>query len=191
MYRKVNIHTALAKSGEEKIQQILSTFSCSNKEVQEFIRNKAVDFAKRRLSITYLVFSKDNDLVGVFTLANKFARIPAKEVSNTVKSQIRKFAVWDEADDSYITSAILVAQFGKSDIVPKEKNIRGDELMAITMDVIQEVQQRVGGKLVWLECEEENERAQTFYEHGHYKFHQFAKRDASDGTVYIQMLKLI
>lgn len=43
---------------EEEIQSVLSDFSCSkNPEVENFIHNKAIDFAKRKTAITYLIYN--------------------------------------------------------------------------------------------------------------------------------------
>lgn len=44
---------------EEDIRSILSDFSCSiNPEVDDFIHEKAIDFAKRKTAITYLHIMK-------------------------------------------------------------------------------------------------------------------------------------
>lgn len=48
--------------GEEKLLKLLSDFSCPlNKEVENFVRNKSIDFAQRKLSITYLVMKRTNE----------------------------------------------------------------------------------------------------------------------------------
>lgn len=66
----VNILDMLKAIGEEKMMKLLSDFSCPlNAEVEDFVRNKSIDFAKRKLSITYLVMKKVNEekriLVGI------------------------------------------------------------------------------------------------------------------------------
>lgn len=51
----VNIQDMLKAIGEKEVFSILSDFSCPlNVEVEDFVRNKSIDFAKRKLSITYL-----------------------------------------------------------------------------------------------------------------------------------------
>ena len=69
----VNIQDMLKAIGEEKLSKLLSDFSCPlNREVEDFVRNKSIDFAQRKLSITYLVMKKTNEdkniLVGIYTL---------------------------------------------------------------------------------------------------------------------------
>ena len=49
----VNIQDMLKAIGEEKLSKLLSDFSCPlNREVEDFVRNKSIDFAQRKLSIT-------------------------------------------------------------------------------------------------------------------------------------------
>ena len=57
--------------GEDKLEAILSYFICpQNKDVETFIRTKAIGFSKQRVAMSYLVFSDSEspDLVGYFTL---------------------------------------------------------------------------------------------------------------------------
>lgn len=59
--------------GEEALQQILSEFSCEkNSDVENFLKERAIEFTRKNQSITYLVFhSEDAELVGYFTLTIK------------------------------------------------------------------------------------------------------------------------
>ena len=55
----VNIQDILKAVGEEKVQSLLSDFSSPlNEEVEDFVHNKSIEFAKKKLSITYLVDRK-------------------------------------------------------------------------------------------------------------------------------------
>ena len=155
------------------------------------MREKALDFAKRKLAVTYLVCTDSGKLAGAFTIANKYTKVPVQSISNTLKNRIRQFANLDEGDDSYATSAYLFAQFGKHDDLSEDCLITGNELMYFVMEVISSVQNKIGGKMMWLECEEDNLRALQFYAQGDKPFKMFGKRDSDDGTVYVQMLKLL
>lgn len=90
----VNIQDMLKAIGEEELTKLLSDFSCPlNLEVEDFVRNKALDFAKRKLSITYLVMKKINEerrvLAGIYTLSHKAIEVTNTSISNTVR---RKFS---------------------------------------------------------------------------------------------------
>ena len=51
-----NILDILERNGEDILKQIFASFSCGvNPEIESFLKERAVEFAKRRLSITYEV----------------------------------------------------------------------------------------------------------------------------------------
>lgn len=58
-YAVVNILDYMELIGEESVVDVLSGFSCpKNKEIENFVRNNAVEFAKRKMSITYLLLDE-------------------------------------------------------------------------------------------------------------------------------------
>ncbi len=63
----VNIQDMLMAVGEEAVSALLSGFSCPlNEGVERFVRRDAIDFARRKLSVTYLVLGKgDGDILAV------------------------------------------------------------------------------------------------------------------------------
>ncbi len=74
-YNIVALDDMIAELGEEKVKNILAEFSCPyNKDVEEFLKFKAIEFSKQGLSKTKLVFTSYKEklvLVGYFTLGNK------------------------------------------------------------------------------------------------------------------------
>ena len=70
----INILDMLDSIGEDAVKEIISDFSCPlNNEIEYFLFNNAIDFAKRKMSVTYLVFDEINRLTGYFTLTHKTA----------------------------------------------------------------------------------------------------------------------
>lgn len=69
----INILDGIETFGEEVLKDVLSKFvSEKNSEIEEFIREKAIDFARQKLSITYLILNTDNGVIlGYFTLTHK------------------------------------------------------------------------------------------------------------------------
>ena len=56
-----NILGIIDRDGEEELALDLSSFSCGvNDEIQTFLTDKAIEFARKKMSITYLV-SDDED----------------------------------------------------------------------------------------------------------------------------------
>lgn len=151
--------------GEEITKDMLSTFSCVsegvqlNEEVESFVRGSAIDFYNRKMSVTYLVNNENDRLAGIFTLTHKAIDIPATGLSSSQKKKIQRFAQLDQEMDVFRASAYLIAQFGKNYSVDNGMTIRGTELMECAMSVLHDVQEMVGGGIVYLECEEGNEKA--------------------------------
>ncbi len=111
-----NILTVIERDREDEVKADLSTFSCSaNKDIQDFLQLRAIDFAKKRISITYLVFDEESGaVVGYFTLAHNVLYVPADGLSNTVKRRLERYGSLDKNTNSYLMSAFLLAQFGKN-----------------------------------------------------------------------------
>lgn len=142
-----NILGIIDRDGEEELMLDLSAFSCGvNPEIQTFLTERAIEFAKKKMSITYLVTDADDgELLGYFTLAHKVLTVPATGLSNSIKKRMSRYARLDEDSDSYLVSAFLLAQFGKNYAVDKEKRIQGAELMDCVDTVLEDIQYRIGG----------------------------------------------
>lgn len=130
-YSTVNILDMIDAIGEDALVEILSDFSCpKNQEIESFVRNKAIDFAKRKISITYLVIDNDSgEILSIFALTHKALEISRDALSSTSKKKLSRFAQLDENSGSYTVSAFLIAQFGKNYAVPQPEGWNGIRLM--------------------------------------------------------------
>lgn len=136
----VNIQDMLKAIGEEKLQRLLSDFSAPlNEGVEDFVRDKSIQFARKKLSITYLAIRRTDSgeavLVGIFTLAHKAVEVTNTNISNTARRKLERYARLDKETDKYNVSAFLIAQFGKNSAVPGEWKITGNELMDLTIEL--------------------------------------------------------
>lgn len=114
-YTVINILDILETAGEDETKSILSGFSCpKNMEIEHFIHNHAIEFAKRKMSITYLVFGEDARLLAYFTLAHKPSSVRGEVLSRTSRKKLEMHARLDETIGEYNVSAYLIAQFGKN-----------------------------------------------------------------------------
>lgn len=193
---KVALQMMVNEIGKDTTEQILSDFSCPlNKDIESFLKRKALVFEEQRLSATHLVFASYKSkpvLVGYYTLALKSFNITKNALSSRLKRRVNKFATYDHASKQYLLSAPLIAQLGKNFTNGYNKLITGDELLKIACDDVAILHQLAGGKIVYLECED-NIRLIDFYtENG---FVQFGKRELDkdeteiNGTYLVQMLK--
>ena len=154
-------------------------------------RNKAIDFAKRKLSISYIVFDdSDSQILGFFTLTHKAIDIKGSYLSNTSRKKLGNHSRYEADSDSYSTSAFLLAQFGKNYGVDEGKRIAGIDLMQCVMDILSDIQHRIGGGLVYLDAEDRPELREFYGNKANYKI--FGERySESDKVKYLQYMRFI
>ena len=199
-YQKVNLSELLSGTEDaEQLHRILSDFSCPyNKDVEDFLHTKAIEFTRQGYSATYLIFASYQNhpvLVGYFALAPKFFHINLKNTSKTLGKRIRKFARYDEGMKRHLVSSILIGQLGKNYTHGYDALIRGEELLKIACDTVREAQRITGGRLVYLECEDVPSLIRFYKENG---FSSFGTReldgdekDAFSGKHLIKMVKYL
>ena len=179
-----------AEYGENFVDRVTKSFSCRfNDEVDNFLKRNSLDFARRKVSVTELVFDNESQLcAGYFTLAVKPIQIPASALSSTQRKRIERFSKLDPLTDSYTVAAYLIAQFGKN-FNTDGNVISGAELLAFAINHIRRAQDEVGGQIVFLEMEHGNSKLESFY--GNCGFNKFAVRDTTENgkpITYDQMV---
>ena len=185
----INILDLIELGGIDVIEHKLATFSSPrNKEIEEFIRNKAISFATGKLSVTYIVSNEDNgNILGYFTLTHKSIIISGDNLSSTSKKKLARYSRMDAATGNYMASAFLIAQFGKNYALPKSDRISGHDLMQLATDVLVSIQRQIGGGIVYLDCED-NKVLTSFYKSQNFK--QFDDRfSPEDNQKYIQFMR--
>jgi len=199
-YNLVNLFEMINIFGEDKAKELLSNFYCPlNLDVEKFITGgKAIEFSKQRIAATHLVFTsykKSPVLVGYFTLTNKFLKIDKKALSKNMQKRITKFAQYDPDFKKYELSAPLIAQMGKNFYNDYDKLISGDDLLQMACDKVENTQIELGGKVVYLECEDVQKLVEFYERHGFFKF---GKRELDpdeeelfEGKYLLQMLKYL
>lgn len=197
-YIGFNLKEMIEQLGENEVKRILSEFSCPlNADVENFLKQNAITFSKQGISSTYIVMASYKDkyvVVGYYTLANKIFCIDRKSFpSNTWRRRITKFAQYDSTIKRYTLSAPLIAQLGKNFTNSYNTLITGDELLKLALDKVEKMQSIVGGKIVYLECEDKERLIDFYSENG---FVNFGKRmldkdetSTLSGEYLIQMLK--
>ena len=92
-----NILDILDMRGEDFLANVLASFSCNvNMEIEKFLKERAIDFAKRRLSITYLVTdTSDGEIVGYFTLTHKAIVVDKNDFSRTAQKKLARYSRLD------------------------------------------------------------------------------------------------
>lgn len=185
-YEAVNILDMLNAIGEDAVKNILSDFSCpKNFEIESFVKQNALEFAKRKMSITYLVIDEEGQLAAIFALTHKAVQLTNEGLSGSMRKKIERHAKLDEQSNTYMLSAFLIAQFGKN--AQYTEKITGNELMDMTMNILVAVQREIGGGVVYLECEERPQLL-TFYENEQNRFRVFGERCKSIRLIKTDLL---
>ena len=185
--------------GEDFCREVLSTFtSPHNKDVQRYITERsAIDFAKQRVCQTFLVFASYKGkpvLCGYFSIANKFIVVKTHRLSSALRRRLRKFATPAGPDEITIT-APLIAQIGKNYTNEYNKLITGDELLHFAIGMIKDAQKVLGGKIVYLECEDRGALVNFYLNNGFVEFgeREMERDEKKDlyGTHLVQMLRYL
>jgi len=170
------------ESGKELVlKTAIEEFLCRDKEVEEFLKSKAFDFDKRNKSRTYLIIDDEYESIdaivvyGFFTLTMK-----TLELSSTLpKSVIKRIDGFSK--DVQATEAVLLGQLGKNQNY--QNDISGQEILKFALDTVYEIHNLVGGRIVFLECDEKQKLIE-FYEKGGFVFLQKSGE-------YVQMLRYL
>lgn len=160
---------------EDKIQN----FSCKNADVENFLKTKAVEYENRNKSRTYLIIDESNvNILAYYTLSLK-----AIDFRDTVsKSMIQKIDGFSKNVES--VAAILIGQLGKDEVYGER--ISGKKLLEYAINSIYIVQDIIGGRVCFLETEdnENNAKVIDFYEENEFVTLQHDKSDR-----YLQMFR--
>lgn len=199
-YTVVALHEILKAfpAEEKKVSNILNAFECTNnKDVESFLKDKAVLFDKQGFSKTHLVYTSYKNemvLVGYYALAYKsFVIKSGSKISSSLKKRIAKFGQYDKELKQYVVSAPLIGQLGKND---KYRDlISGDALLYCACKTVKSVQALVGGKFVYLECEDKLKLVDFYKSNGFVEFGtrelEADERDDLSQTCLVQLLKYL
>lgn len=195
-YYSVNIRDYLSDTeiGESGVSILLSSFSCNkNIDVDRFLKENAINFAKKNQSVTYFVLSvKTHEMLGYYTVAIKPISVKTDKFSHTMNKKIARVSEYDENTDSFNLSAYLIAQLGKNFSEDASDSITGEDLLQCALDSIRELQYGAGGLVCFLEAEN-IEKLIKFYEDNGFK--QFDTRETKikneELHELVQLLKII
>ena len=178
--------------GEAALSSTLSGFAVPmNTEVEDFIRNKALQATKLKSSISYLVVDEDlADVLGYFTLLVKPFTIQAKQLSSQNRRLIARFSEENPETGDYTASVYLIAQIGKNYSIQDELHISGKDLLNLALDKLRAAQDLIGGKLVLVEREADREKLLKFYNGNGFKSWN-GRYDKKDQLQYDQMIRVL
>jgi hypothetical protein len=152
-FKIVNIIDLYEEIGEDQATQFLSSFCCPrNTDIEEFLRFKAIEFARQGIAATYIVIAKDGSdtiIAGYFSLANKVILVdPAAAKNSDWRRRFDKFGKFQEETSSYLLAVPLIGQLGKNFANRANGLITGNALISYAEEKIRTTQKIIGGKMV-------------------------------------------
>lgn len=176
--------------GQPFLNSLLSSFSCPlDSDIQDFIHNKALSFSQQSIAKTHLVFLGENDFgfAGIFALTQKNMQIDASGQSKNICKKLNKYGKLNTETNIYDIPSILIAQLSKNYANGINNYIDGCDLLEVACEKIKSIQKDLGGKLVFLECKE-NDKLIDFYEANGFRR---AQSDDNGPNTLIKMFKLL
>jgi hypothetical protein len=171
------VETGLAKA----ITGAIDEFCCKDKDVEFFLKNKALDFEKRDKSRTYLVYddevfrSGDVSILAYFTLSLK-----SLEFRDTLsKNRIKEIDGFSKEVNGI--AIVLIGQFGKNE--SRAIEVSGKDLLDLCMNIIYQIHTLVGGRHILIECRDIG-KVVEFYRNNNFELLQTDKHDN-----YLQLVR--
>lgn len=166
-YSVTNLDRLYEALGEKKLQEILNEYECpKNLEVEKFLKEKAIELSKQGISKTYIVttfIEERNVIVGYFSIANKMTKIKKDFFGGKTKRRFERFSETSKNTNMYFAYLPLIGQLGKNFYNNYNQYISGDILLHLACKQVCEVQKMIGGRFVFLECED-IPKIKEFYE---------------------------
>jgi hypothetical protein len=131
---------------ESELNAALAAFSCKDRDVENYLKTKAVEHERRNKSRTYLLLESTEDLkiLAYFTLSVKILAFG----TGLSKTQVQKIDGFNK--DAKATPVMLIGQFGKDEHAAGK--VQGDKLMQLCQYHLEQAQKIVGGRAVLAEC---------------------------------------
>ena len=186
-YKCFSIKELLEIYTEDELFSIFSGFCCTkNYEIQEFLRNSAIEFNKKHQSITYVIFNNKKEIEGYFSLSIKAINIQGDILSKTELKKVLRIADLEMENNNINPAAYLIAQVGKTN----NSNLNIDLLFRFIDYNIGVAQETCGGVVEFLEAENSEKLIDIYKERG-FKTFNIRKSKRGEDRKLVQMYRLI
>jgi len=172
------------------LEQILSSFSCAQDEdIENFIRNRAIEFERLSKARTYLICDQEAmetqgvvRILGYISLAIKVLQIP-EGVSIRQRKNLDGFSGKIHNEPITEIPCYLIGQLARNDTADRTR-LSGSDLLEEARRIIINAVEAVGGRFMMIECHDEAKLIQFYRNNG---FEEIA-RIPDEGRPMVQML---
>ena len=195
--RPFALRKAMSTIEDGRLRSMLSSFSCAyDKDIQNFLHNRAVEFEKLLKSRTYLIIDKNQfrkpgiklhelTIYGYISLAVKVFTVP-ENTSNRQRLQLDGFSAKEHGKQISNFPCYLIGQIARNSNVPKE-SISGAELLNFAYNIIAISVDAVGGRNILVECRNSEKLVQFYLDNEFQKISQMP----DENQTMIQMIRRI
>lgn len=195
-YKVTSLKKIYENIGENDIKIWINSFECPlNKDVEYFLKEKAIEFLKQGLAETFIVtksYRNEEVIVGYFSLTTKSVKIKVNSFTGKKKKRFSRFAEYDHENHSYFIALPLIGQLGKNYQNDYNKLISGDILLNFAFKELKKVQSIVSGRFIFLECEDKPKLKEFYESNGFVCFGkrnlERDEREKNSGEYLLQML---
>ncbi|WLF83538.1 acetyltransferase [Moraxella sp. ZY210820] len=163
--------SAFLDNGENEllVKKLIAEFSSpKNKDVELFLRQKAIDFERTHNARTYLITNAKMEIQAYFSLSFKEIMVNADKMS---KSEIKKLDGFNK--NAKRIRVFLIGQIGKNaNLVDNPVNLK--DIFAQIFHYLLSAREIIGGRAVILECQPIEKLLNLYHQHG---FKQLAVLD--------------
>ena len=175
-------------SDEEKAQELISIFNCEkDKDIENFLKERAILFEKLGKSRTYLIFDEDEEEFNVLaycTLAMQVLKVPKDLLSGNKTKKLDGFGSKIKGIKITEFPTILIGQVGKNDLY--KELINGIEIMQYCLSTVFKGQAVLGGRIIMLECKDIPYIVNLYEKFGFQKL----EKDYDEGEL-LQMIRIL
>ena len=168
---------------------MFGSFSCcKSKDVESFLKTKSIDFEKRNKSRSFIVLDSEElhkykrlSILAYFTLALKSLKVHNEKVTPALR---RKMDGFDKNAKEF--ESFLIGQLGRNDTI-KSSELPGKDLLNMAISFISKAQKIVGGRIVMIDCENNNKLIKFYEDNGFILIQEHNKKPMN----LIQMIKVL
>lgn len=135
-------------------QELISIFVCEkDKDIENFLKERAINFEKLGKSRTFFIFDEEAEefrILAYFTIALQVLKVPEELLSAKKTKVLDGFSSKTRGTKITEFPAILIGQLGRNDLY--KGSISGYEILEYCLVNILMGQERLGGRIIMLEC---------------------------------------
>ena len=147
-------------TSDRVVDEVISSFCCDkDRDIQHFLCNNAIRFEKSGKSKTYFLFSEERlaerkfALLAYFSVALQVLKVAGLDLSNRKIKELDGFSAKRSGETLTEFPVYLIGQLSKNDT--HKDDITGKTIIDHAMSVISAAQEKVGGRIVLVECNNE------------------------------------